>query len=177
MKNNTTIESMPPEASLSNDSLTELPMDDAIDLEQGTSTAIAVTTSTTDNGQRSTTHIKPTKNGGKHLRWTRITKSVEIKDTNTGLLRGSIAAAAIVETTDIEDQVTSNAKSSNQQESTGDSNKVNMKTILHQVSGSAAPGEVLALMGPSGSGKYYIIGNYMLVYDLYLCHPTNTLLF
>lgn len=161
MKNNTTIESMPPEAScLSNDSLTELPMDDAIDLEQGTSTAIAVTTSTIDNGQRSTTHIKPTKNGGKHLRWTRITKSVEIKDTNTGLLRGSIAAAAIVETTDIEDQVTSNAKLSNQQESTVDSNKINMKTILHQVSGSAAPGEVLALMGPSGSGKYYILQLY-----------------
>lgn len=161
MKNNTTIESMPPEAScLSNDSLTELPMDDAIDLEQGTSTAIAVTTSTIDNGQRNTTHIKPTKNGGKHLRWTRITKSVEIKDTNTGLLRGSIAAAAIVETTDIEDQVTSNAKLSNQQESTVDSNKINMKTILHQVSGSAAPGEVLALMGPSGSGKYYILQLY-----------------
>jgi ABC-type multidrug transport system ATPase subunit len=29
----------------------------------------------------------------------------------------------------------------------------NMKTILNAVSGSAAPGEVLALMGPSGSGK------------------------
>lgn len=33
----------------------------------------------------------------------------------------------------------------------------NMKTILNEVSGTAAPGEILALMGPSGSGKVRLL--------------------
>jgi ABC-type multidrug transport system fused ATPase/permease subunit len=71
-------------------------------------------------------------NTGCYLRWSRITKRVEVKEVNAGLLRSSIAASP---TEDLQ-------KSGPQ-----------IKLILNEVSGSAAPGEVLALMGPSGSGK------------------------
>jgi ABC-type multidrug transport system fused ATPase/permease subunit len=69
-----------------------------------------------------------------YLRWSRITKRVEVKEVNVGLLRSSIAAAP---------SPSEDAKTSGSQ----------IKTILNEVSGSAVPGEVLALMGPSGSGK------------------------
>ena len=35
----------------------------------------------------------------------------------------------------------------------GDKDKYDMKTILHPISGSAKPGEVLAILGTSGAGK------------------------
>ncbi|KAG7344451.1 ABC-2 type transporter [Nitzschia inconspicua] len=71
-----------------------------------------------------------------YLRWSRLHKSVQIKENNSGMLRGSIAAAPVPQ---------SNASVHNQ----GSSQKI----ILDAVSGYAAPGEVLAMMGPSGSGK------------------------
>jgi ABC-type multidrug transport system fused ATPase/permease subunit len=76
----------------------------------------------------------PSQNAGCYLRWSRITKRVEVKEVNVGLLRSSIAAAP---------SPSEDAKTSGSQ----------IKTILNEVSGSAVPGEVLALMGPSGSGK------------------------
>jgi ABC-type multidrug transport system fused ATPase/permease subunit len=72
---------------------------------------------------------------GLHLRWSRLTKSVEIHEQNSGLLRGSIA--------------TPNHQSKEDFKKAGTQTKV----ILNEVSGTASPGEVLALMGPSGSGK------------------------
>ena len=72
---------------------------------------------------------------GCHLRWCRITKRVEVREMNSGLLRGSIAAPTLSTTQEIKKQ------------------GPQIKTILDEVSGSASPGEILALMGPSGSGK------------------------
>jgi len=69
-----------------------------------------------------------------YLRWERITKSVEIQEMNSGLLRSSIATPS-KSTKEI-------VKKQGKQK----------KVILTEVSGSAAPSEVLALMGPSGSG-------------------------
>jgi ABC-type multidrug transport system fused ATPase/permease subunit len=79
-----------------------------------------------------------TAKSGKHLRWTRICKTVEIKEVSAGLLRGSIASPAKTAARD----------------SGGRGSGDKIKTILNGVSGSAAPGEVLALMGPSGSGEF-----------------------
>ena len=72
--------------------------------------------------------------GGYFLRWSRIQKRVEVKEASSGLLRSSIAAP------------TKESKKALQK-----SGPV-LKTILVEASGCAAPGEVLALMGPSGSG-------------------------
>lgn len=72
---------------------------------------------------------------GYHLKWSRLKKTVMVHEKNAGLLRGSIAAPTGSSKTDV--------KSVGSVE----------KTILAQVSGCAAPGEVLAMMGPSGSGK------------------------
>ena len=66
-----------------------------------------------------------------HLRWSRITKTVEVVEANSGLLNSSISS-----------QTSTTAKKGPTQ-----------KTILNEVSGCANPGEIMALMGPSGSGK------------------------
>jgi hypothetical protein len=64
------------------------------------------------------------------LRWSRLGKTVTIKEHNVGLLRGSIAApTAQSDTTGFRKQGTT------------------QKVILDSVSGCAAPGEVLAMMG------------------------------
>jgi ABC-type multidrug transport system fused ATPase/permease subunit len=75
---------------------------------------------------------------GLHLRWSRLVKSVEIREQNSGLLRGSISTPSHQSNEDFKKAVTQT------------------KTILNEVSGTASPGEVLALMGPSGSGKVRI---------------------
>jgi hypothetical protein len=64
------------------------------------------------------------------LRWSRISKKVAIKESNSGLLRTSIAAPT-----------TSTSRKSFQKPGTTE------KSILDCVSGCAAPGEVLAMMG------------------------------
>jgi ABC-type multidrug transport system ATPase subunit len=67
--------------------------------------------------------------------WSHLGKTVQVKESNSGLLRGSIAAPTT-------DSVNAIKKSGHV-----------TKTILSQVSGCAASGQVLAMMGPSGSGK------------------------
>merc|ERR1712232_101552 len=62
---------------------------------------------------------------GYHIRWSRLDKSVEVKDSGGGLLRSPVSFG----------------------------NGGIKKDILKQISGCAEPGEVLACMGPSGSGK------------------------
>lgn len=68
------------------------------------------------------------------LRWSRLQKTVEVKEATSGFLRGSIAAPS--------------NESKKKIQKTGPV----LKVILNEASGYAAPGEVLALMGPSGSG-------------------------
>ena len=132
---------MPPEARQNSDNSTELM---AIDLEQQGETAVSSVAAPSNNNN--TVPTSPTiskKNGGKHLRWARITKSVELKDESRGLLRGSIADTAHnKDAADIEEGEKSTQKVEN-----------TTKVILNKVSGTASPGQVLALMGPSGSGK------------------------
>jgi len=87
-------------------------------------------------------------NGGIFLRWSRITKFVTIKADNAGLIRGSIIAQTPESGNGVRgmfDKMSSAANSDRQ--------KKQSKTILDEVSGYAAPGEILAMMGPSGSGK------------------------
>eukprot|EP00548_Thalassiothrix_antarctica_P007970 CAMPEP_0194140468 /NCGR_PEP_ID=MMETSP0152-20130528/9999_1 /TAXON_ID=1049557 /ORGANISM="Thalassiothrix antarctica, Strain L6-D1" /LENGTH=666 /DNA_ID=CAMNT_0038838721 /DNA_START=60 /DNA_END=2060 /DNA_ORIENTATION=- len=69
-----------------------------------------------------------------YLRWSRVSKSVLVKESSSGLLRGSIG------------------RKSNTSDRSWRSS-VATKTILNEVSGSAKPGEIVAVMGPSGSGK------------------------
>ena len=117
----------------------------------------------------SSTQHQANKNGGRHLRWTRITKSVELKEIKTGLLRGSIAGTSAPpppdanpsndSTIDNEDDVelgstvASKRSMMTRTASVMTAAPVPIKTILNGISGSASPGEILALMGPSGSGK------------------------
>jgi hypothetical protein len=74
---------------------------------------------------------------GFHLRWSRVFKTVQVKENNSGLLRGSIAAPS----------------GSSRESFAAKSGGPVIKTILDEVSGSAKPGEVLAMMGPSGKKR------------------------
>ena len=107
-------------------------------------------------------------NGGYHLRWSRLQKTVEVKDISGGLLRGSIAgpskskAAMEVKDEGLSSEIAANNNKRGSSRwgsfhemslggnATASSNK---RVILDQVSGRAAPGEVVAAMGPSGSGQ------------------------
>lgn len=106
---------------------------------------------------------------GYHLRWARLQKTVEVKDISGGLLRGSIisrppklqAASTLKEEGPPSEVAINNTKkdsssrlnSLRERSSRGTSASVpNKRVILDQVSGDAAPGEVVAAMGPSGSG-------------------------
>jgi hypothetical protein len=96
--------------------------------------------SASDDSSISSSYPVVTGGEGYFLRWSRIEKMVEVKESNSGLLRGSIAAPT-------GQSKASFAKSAGPV----------TKTILSKVSGCAAPGEVLAMMGPSGSVSVYII--------------------
>lgn len=107
-------------------------------------------------------------NRGYHLRWSRLHKTVEVKDISGGLLSGSIAgpskpkpaadevegpkldAASGHDTSHQGSSRWSSFRGSFRGSTAGSSNK---RVILDHVSGCAAPGEVMAAMGPSGSGK------------------------
>lgn len=67
-----------------------------------------------------------------HMRWSRLVKKVQVKETTEGLMRGSISTPT---------------QSSRRSTKSGPS----IKAILEEVSGSAKPGEVLAMMGASGA--------------------------
>ena len=142
---------MPPEARQNSDNSTEVM---AIDLEQQGETAVSSVAAPSNNNNTISTSptVRSKKNGGKHLRWARITKSVELKDEFRGLLRGSIADTAHNRNVVADVEVGASTK---KVENT-------TKVILNSVSGSASPGQVLALMGPSGSGK--TVSNCMCLY-------------
>ena len=74
------------------------------------------------------------------LRWSRLQKTVQVVESKSGLIKGSIAGKPPTVDVDTESQ------------SSGASGPV-IKTVLNQVSGYAKPRQVLALIGPSGSGK------------------------
>lgn len=63
-----------------------------------------------------------------HLRWSRLTKTVRVGSTEAGLLGGGSISQSLTRR--------------KQDEQT--------KIILNSVSGYAAPGELLSIMGPSG---------------------------
>lgn len=98
-----------------------------------------------------------TKKRGCHIRWSRITKVVDVKESSGGLLRGSIAGGKAPPPSssragqkggdvDGNDSKTDGGKDAGPAAST-------TKVILCEVSGEAKAGQVMALMGPSGSGK------------------------
>ncbi|CAB9497116.1 Putative white-brown complex homolog protein 30 [Seminavis robusta] len=127
-----------------------------------------------DDSQQNTTAT--TKAGGYYLRWSRLYKSVEIKESTAGLVRGPIAGPSSSTATKESGQATEastpptslvheqsrrsswtllSPASSMMMLGGGDNHNKNdnHKVILDRVSGCAAPGEVVGLMGPSGSGK------------------------
>uniref|UniRef100_A0A7S4AW38 ABC transporter domain-containing protein n=1 Tax=Pseudo-nitzschia australis TaxID=44445 RepID=A0A7S4AW38_9STRA len=124
----------------------------------------SASTITNDNHNDAATVAKTTSNDNNSdntedddaifLRWSRITKSVTIKTDGSGLLRGSIAAPTedLTFRKAVRKQLSQFSLPSMTIGNIDRQNK-NTKTILDEVSGYAAPGEILAMMGPSGSGK------------------------
>jgi ABC-type multidrug transport system ATPase subunit len=85
------------------------------------------------------------------LRWSRLFKTVQVREATSGLLRGSIAGPQ--QRQPEEDGDDDDGKK--QPSTTGPV----LKTILNEVSAHAAPGKVLALIGPSGSGKTTLLNS------------------
>lgn len=87
---------------------------------------------------------------GYFLRWSRIRKTVEISDNSGGLMRGSIAGGGgAAQNRRLKSSLFFQSATSSSTPAT------NKKDILCQVSGYAAPGQILAVMGPSGSGSKF----------------------
>jgi len=96
---------------------------------------------------------------GCHIRWSRITKVVDVKESSGGLLRGSIAgkkrppppssSPSGKESGDVD----GNDSKADGGKDVGQAAESTTKVILNEVSGEAKAGQVMALMGPSGSGK------------------------
>ena len=78
-------------------------------------------------------------------------KTVQVKEATSGLLKGSIAGPA-----------------NTSRESSAKSGPV-IKTILDEVSGSSKPGEVLAMMGPSGASDLPIVPKFFAASSLLIC--------
>jgi ABC-type multidrug transport system ATPase subunit len=110
---------------------------------------------------------------GYRLSWTRLTKTVEIKDLSTG---GLVGRSSLAQPTNTATTKSKTSKDHTQATPT--------KTILHAVSGVALPGQVLAVMGPSGSGKTSLMNvlsgrsafesGQLLVNDTPLLHKRDT---
>ena len=83
--------------------------------------------------------------GGAYLRWSRLEKSVEVSAAQSGLMGASSISH-------VRGSPTTNSTKCNKSASSSSSSS-SVKNILKQVTGHAAPGQMLALMGPSGSGK------------------------
>jgi ABC-type transport system involved in cytochrome bd biosynthesis fused ATPase/permease subunit len=96
----------------------------------------------------STAHGRGGGGGGAYLRWSRLEKSVEVSAAQSGLMGASSIS-------DVRGSPTTNSskKKSSKNASSSSSSSSSVKHILKQVTGHAAPGQMLALMGPSGSGK------------------------
>ena len=78
-----------------------------------------------------------------HLRWSRIKKEVVVKESNSGLLRGSIAAP----TPESKAELTASTAGAAAAAAAQQQQQQKKKVILSEVSGEASPGQVLAMMG------------------------------
>lgn len=105
----------------------------------------------TESGDEISGEIPLQQSNGYFMRWSRLQKSVEVKDISGGLMKGSIAGPT-KESNDAAASSTFSVASLMARRGSGLAAN-NKKVILDSVSGCAAPGEVMAIMGPSGSGK------------------------